>query len=89
MTEEDKTVCRLLVMFAKLIQQAEEKGLKENGSKGQGKPTEKVATKFLEADRATDRRATRNLRPAEHQETANSKRTVKRDPEGRSNQNGL
>ncbi len=55
MTEEDKTVCKLLVSFAKLIQQIEEKGLEEHGVKQQEESTEKVATKSMETDRTTTR----------------------------------
>jgi hypothetical protein len=55
MTEEDKAVCKLLVSFAKLIYQIEEKGLKENDIKRQEESAEEMGAEFMEASRVTTR----------------------------------
>jgi hypothetical protein len=54
MTQEDKAVCKLLVSFAKLIHQIEEKGLKEHGIERQEESAKEMGTEPMETGRVTD-----------------------------------
>ncbi len=54
MTEEDKAVCKLLVLFSKMIRQLEEKGTEHDNQEAE-KPAKAMGAESMEACRATDR----------------------------------